>query len=256
VTVRSVRSLDCVYSNGSEVCDKEIEFANCWVCAKGNWTTDRISSVPITQCPGEGTMRKARISLVIAFSAAPTEIHARVRSVIGPKPVAGRTPGFGLWCEWLLPSTPRSSGAMGKWRGHPPSRELGRGSARYPDTSHNGQLRDDTRLLPGSARIKVISAYNLFRVPGFVRLGRARPSIYRIFDLRQSGPAGPTASQVRSPCSAEKEPYMEGSQEMVSKLKKKYPMLYHFTDRPFGVEIEFYGMDYFILPPDNGIIKP
>ncbi len=49
---------------------------------------------------------------------------------------------------------------------------------------------------------------------------------------------------------------MEGSQEMVSKLKKKYPMLYHFTDRPFGVEIEFYGMDYFILPPDNGIIKP
>ncbi|MFZ2445385.1 MAG: amidoligase family protein [Syntrophobacteraceae bacterium] len=49
---------------------------------------------------------------------------------------------------------------------------------------------------------------------------------------------------------------MEGSQELVAKLRKKYPMLHHFTDRPFGVEIEFYGLDYFILPPDNGIIKP
>ncbi|MFZ2445384.1 MAG: hypothetical protein WAW37_03425 [Syntrophobacteraceae bacterium] len=24
------------YSDGSEVCDKEIEFANCWVCSKGD----------------------------------------------------------------------------------------------------------------------------------------------------------------------------------------------------------------------------
>ena len=49
---------------------------------------------------------------------------------------------------------------------------------------------------------------------------------------------------------------MEGSQESVSRLKKKYPMLHYFTDRSFGVEIEFYGLDYYILPPDNGIIKP
>ena len=49
---------------------------------------------------------------------------------------------------------------------------------------------------------------------------------------------------------------MGGSQELVSKLKKQYPMLHYFTDRPFGVEIEFYGLDYYILPPDNGIIKP
>jgi hypothetical protein len=49
---------------------------------------------------------------------------------------------------------------------------------------------------------------------------------------------------------------MEGSQASVSKLKLKYPMLRYFTDRSFGVEIEFYGLDYYILPPDNGIIKP
>ena len=49
---------------------------------------------------------------------------------------------------------------------------------------------------------------------------------------------------------------MEGPQELAAKLKKKYPMLRYFTDRPFGVEIEFYGLDYYILPPDNGIIKP
>jgi hypothetical protein len=49
---------------------------------------------------------------------------------------------------------------------------------------------------------------------------------------------------------------MEASQELVPKLKKKYPMLHYFTDRSFGVEIEFYGLDYYILPPDNGIIKP
>jgi hypothetical protein len=49
---------------------------------------------------------------------------------------------------------------------------------------------------------------------------------------------------------------MEGSYNLESNLKKKYPMLHYFTDRPFGVEIEFYGLDYYILPPDNGIIKP
>ncbi len=49
---------------------------------------------------------------------------------------------------------------------------------------------------------------------------------------------------------------MGGPQELAVKLKQKYPMLDYFTDRPFGVEIEFYGLDYYILPPDNGIIRP
>lgn len=49
---------------------------------------------------------------------------------------------------------------------------------------------------------------------------------------------------------------MERSRDLVSRLKSRYPMLQHFTDRPFGIEIEFYGLDYFLLPPDNGIIKP
>jgi hypothetical protein len=49
---------------------------------------------------------------------------------------------------------------------------------------------------------------------------------------------------------------MEGSQQFVSRLKMKYPILHYFTGRTFGVEIEFYGLDYYILPPDNGIIKP
>jgi hypothetical protein len=49
---------------------------------------------------------------------------------------------------------------------------------------------------------------------------------------------------------------MQGLEKLVKKLKKQYPMLQYFTDRSFGVEIEFYGLDYYILPPDNGIIKP
>lgn len=49
---------------------------------------------------------------------------------------------------------------------------------------------------------------------------------------------------------------MRNPQTLESSLKQKYPMLHYFTDRPFGVEIEFYGLDYYILPPDNGIIKP
>ncbi|MGA7827879.1 MAG: amidoligase family protein, partial [Geobacteraceae bacterium] len=48
---------------------------------------------------------------------------------------------------------------------------------------------------------------------------------------------------------------MEVSQKLQSKLKKKYPMLQYFTERSIGVEIEFYGLDYYILPPDNGNIK-
>jgi len=49
---------------------------------------------------------------------------------------------------------------------------------------------------------------------------------------------------------------MDVSRQLASRLKNKYPMLHYFTDRPFGVEIEFYGLKYYILPPDNGIIKP
>ncbi len=37
---------------------------------------------------------------------------------------------------------------------------------------------------------------------------------------------------------------------------KQYPMLQYFTDRSFGVEIEFFGLNYVITPVDNGIIKP
>jgi hypothetical protein len=43
---------------------------------------------------------------------------------------------------------------------------------------------------------------------------------------------------------------------LVSRLKTKYPMLQNFTDRTFGVEIEFYGLNYLITPIDNNIIKP
>ncbi len=48
---------------------------------------------------------------------------------------------------------------------------------------------------------------------------------------------------------------MEDSKHLSTRLTKKYPMLRYFTDRAFGIEIEFYGLEYFILPPDNGIIK-
>ena len=40
------------------------------------------------------------------------------------------------------------------------------------------------------------------------------------------------------------------------RLKKKYPMLQNFTNRTFGVEIEFFGLNYVITPIDNNIIKP
>ena len=43
---------------------------------------------------------------------------------------------------------------------------------------------------------------------------------------------------------------------LVSRLKKKYPMLQNFSDRTFGIEIEFFGLDYLITPVDNNIIKP
>ena len=40
------------------------------------------------------------------------------------------------------------------------------------------------------------------------------------------------------------------------KLKAKYPLLQYFTDRTFGVEIEFFGLQYVAIPTNNGIIKP
>jgi hypothetical protein len=43
---------------------------------------------------------------------------------------------------------------------------------------------------------------------------------------------------------------------LVSRLKKKYPMLQNFSDRTFGIEIEFFGLNYLITPVDNNIIKP
>jgi hypothetical protein len=49
---------------------------------------------------------------------------------------------------------------------------------------------------------------------------------------------------------------MDEFDSFVSRLKKKYPMLQTFTDRTFGVEIEFFGLNYVITPLDNSIIKP
>jgi len=43
---------------------------------------------------------------------------------------------------------------------------------------------------------------------------------------------------------------------LIQQLKNKYPMLENFTERSFGVEIEFFGLDYLITPLDRGIIKP
>ncbi len=43
---------------------------------------------------------------------------------------------------------------------------------------------------------------------------------------------------------------------LILQLKNKYPMLQYFTDRPFGVEIEFFGLDYVMTPLDEGIIRP
>ena len=40
------------------------------------------------------------------------------------------------------------------------------------------------------------------------------------------------------------------------RLKQKYPMLHNFTDRTFGVEIEFFGLNYVMTPLDRNIIKP
>ena len=49
---------------------------------------------------------------------------------------------------------------------------------------------------------------------------------------------------------------MEIHNQVLSRLKSQYPMLQYFTDRTFGVEIEFFGLDYVIAPIDGNIIKP
>ena len=49
---------------------------------------------------------------------------------------------------------------------------------------------------------------------------------------------------------------MDELDSLALRLKKQYPMLQYFTDRTFGVEIEFFGLDYVIAPIDGNIIKP
>ncbi len=46
------------------------------------------------------------------------------------------------------------------------------------------------------------------------------------------------------------------SDNLVVQLKNRYPMLHNFSNRSFGVEIEFFGLQYVITPLDRGIIKP
>ena len=49
---------------------------------------------------------------------------------------------------------------------------------------------------------------------------------------------------------------MTQTQQSALNLKQKYPMLCYFTDRSFGVEIEFFGLNYVIAPIHGNIIKP
>ena len=42
---------------------------------------------------------------------------------------------------------------------------------------------------------------------------------------------------------------------LILQLQNQYPMLQHFSDRSFGVEIEFFGLDYLMTPLDEGIVK-
>jgi hypothetical protein len=45
-------------------------------------------------------------------------------------------------------------------------------------------------------------------------------------------------------------------EEWERRLKFRYPMLQYFTNRPFGVEIETFGLKYSISPGDQGVIPP
>jgi hypothetical protein len=49
---------------------------------------------------------------------------------------------------------------------------------------------------------------------------------------------------------------MSVPEPLASQLRQQYPLLQYFTDRPFGVEIEVYGLDYVVTPLDGSIIKP
>ena len=49
---------------------------------------------------------------------------------------------------------------------------------------------------------------------------------------------------------------MASIDQLALQLKNKYPMLQYFTDRNFGVEIEFFGLNYLITPVDDNIIIP
>ena len=40
------------------------------------------------------------------------------------------------------------------------------------------------------------------------------------------------------------------------RLKERYPMLRHFTTRSFGVEIEFFGLQYSVSAGDRDVIPP
>ena len=40
------------------------------------------------------------------------------------------------------------------------------------------------------------------------------------------------------------------------RLKERYPMLRYFTPRPFGVEIEFFGLKYSVSAGDREVIPP
>jgi hypothetical protein len=54
----------------------------------------------------------------------------------------------------------------------------------------------------------------------------------------------------------EKTPMTTVSDDFSLRLKNKLPMLQNFTDRPFGVEIEFFGMDYVITPLNFAVTQP
>jgi len=45
-------------------------------------------------------------------------------------------------------------------------------------------------------------------------------------------------------------------EEWERRLKVRYPMLQYFSDRPFGVEIETFGLKYTISPGDRDMIPP
>jgi len=49
---------------------------------------------------------------------------------------------------------------------------------------------------------------------------------------------------------------MATDQWQAAQLTHRYPMLQYLTDRTFGMEVEFFGLDYVIYPGDGHVIKP